>query len=116
MFAHEVLETKNTKEQLPPGIYEGTCSLYTDAKTKIHCLLMEYGIKASDTVTVAEIIITNEQEEHFFRDFMKMPDDSWRDSYGRRADTLVELLPQEIMSFNLVERFPLEEQMVGDRG
>lgn len=116
MFVHEVLETKNTKEQLPPGIYQGTCSLYTDSKTKINCLLMEYGIKAFDTVTVAEILITNEQDEHFFRDFMQMPDDSWRDSHGRRADTLAELLPPEILSFKLVERFPLEEQIVGEIG
>lgn len=114
MFVHEVLETKNTKQQLQSGTYEGTCSLYVDLETKINCLLMEYGIKASDIVSAAEIIITNAQGEHFFRDFMKMPDDSWRDSYGKRADTLAELLPPEIMSFHLVERFPLEEQIVGD--
>lgn len=112
MFIHEVAETKNKKNQLKAGIYQGNCTLYSEQETQTKLFLFEYGLKAKDDITVAEVLIADENGDLFFRDFMQLPDDSWRDSYGKKADTLGELLPAEVLHFELIERIDIEDKII----
>lgn len=112
MFIHEVVETKNTKNQLKAGTYKGICTLYSDPDTQTKLFLFEYGLKEKDDITVAEVLIADEKGDLFFRDFMQLPDDLWRDSYGKKADTLGELLPAEVLHFVLIERIEIEDQII----
>lgn len=112
MFIHEVVETKNTKNQLKAGTYKGICTLYSEPDTQTKLFLFEYGLKEKDDITAAEVLIADEKGDLFFRDFMQLPDDSWRDSYGKKAYTLGELIPTEILHFALIERIDIEDQII----
>ena len=54
--------------------------------------------------SACDLVVVLPNGDVLFRDFMLLPDGSWRDSYGGRGESLGDLLPQEIFKFRLVSR------------
>jgi hypothetical protein len=114
MFNYTDFTSLNKLSELPAGEYLGSCSVYLSPQIQAKIIVLEYGLAgAVVVVSVVDLLIVDESGSVFFRDFIRMADLTWRDSYGLRRDSLGELLPPEILSFALFERFPVDSQFVG---
>lgn len=113
MFLPLDFKTQNSKSDLSPGLYECDCLVYQSPHDELKAFIFEYALFGSDFVSACDLLIVDAQESMFFRDFMRMPDRTWRDSYGARADALPALFPPEVLGYKLIQRFALESQKVG---
>lgn len=108
-------ESQNKVTDLRPGFYACTCSTYRSNKDALQAFVFNYALAGSDAVLVCDLLIVDAVDNFYFRDFMLMPDRTWRDSYGARAESLNALLPPEIFDYRLIEQFSLETQNIGER-
>lgn len=113
MFIHLGFESVNGLGDLIPGEYRGVCSVYVNRNDQSMALLSQYWSVAQGTVVAADLqVVDGKTREVSFVDFVVIPDGSWRNSYGRCADTLGAALPQEISKFVHFEEVPLGIQTV----
>lgn len=113
MFLYPGFTSVNSLSDVQPGKYCGICSVYVDRKSAAKALLSQYWLPTESSTSVAELqLIDADGQGIYFLDFMKMPDGSWRDSYGLRADFMEKLLPEFLATFTFFEQVPTGTQMV----
>lgn len=117
MFLYPEHVSVNSLADVAPGEYHGVCSVYVDRKTGAKALLSEYWNTSENATSIAELQMVSANEGALgsairFIDFVRMPDGSWRDSYGLRADSLGKLIPGEIASYSLFEQVQTGTQIV----
>jgi hypothetical protein len=105
MFLYPGFESLNSHRDVPPGDYAGVLSVYVDRKSAAKALLSQYTLHSAVLPSIAELqMIDADGQTIRFLDFVLMPDRSWRDSYGLRADHLGRLLPVELASYTFFEQ------------
>ena len=114
MFLYPEFTSANSLATVRPGQYLGLCSVYIDRKSEAKALLHQYWLSTETKTSIAELQIIDPNGETIrFLDFLQMPDSSWRDSHGLRADSLEKLIPEYLASFTFFEQFPIGTQIVG---
>jgi hypothetical protein len=114
MFLYPGFESRNAKADVPPGLYHGVCTVYVDRKTGAMALLSEYTLERASAPGIAELqLVDRDGQAVRFLDFIRMPDRSWRDSYGLRAQSLGGLLPGFIARYRFFESVETGAQAVG---
>lgn len=115
MFMNTSPEGVNQKSDLAVGVYRATATVYLSPDRTHKAVLAEFGLEAEGHITFAELLIHAPEGGLFYRNFLKLPDGLWRDSFGEKRPNLGELLPAEILSFREVEQMALPSQVVGGR-
>ena len=114
MFLPFSISSFNSGDQLEIGKYEAMVSVYVDYKKRRKMVYSEF-IKDGETMPSAiDLAVIEDNGEIFMRDFLKLPDRSWRDSSGKRSDNITELLPSEIFDFPLVSRESAGFHFIGE--
>lgn len=113
MFLPVNFDSMNKVADLSPGLYACTCRAYQSHTDALKALVFKYSINPNKSALACDLMIIDALENVYFRDFMLMPDRTWRDSYGARGESLEALLPSEIFKYQLVEQYELEAQKVG---
>lgn len=104
MFLYPGFESLNASCDVPPGAYRGVCAVYVDRKTGALALLSEYTLEGASAPGVAELQMVDAARRTVrFLDFVHLPDGSWRDSHGLRADSLGRLLPGFLAPYRWLE-------------
>ena len=114
MFLPIEFDSQNKVSDLVPGVYACTCFTYVSTTDALKSMLFKYTKEPGVAVVACDLLIIDAVGKSYFRDFMLMPDDTWRDSYGGRGPSLESLLPPEICKQELFEQYVLESQRVGD--
>ena len=114
MFLPIDFESQNKISDLSPGVYSCICFAYTSPTDDVKSMVFKYFFEPGKTCVACDLLIIDAIGNTYFRDFMLMPDDTWRDSYGGRGPSLESLLPPEIYKQKLFEQYVLESQRVGD--
>jgi hypothetical protein len=114
MFLNESPIGLNQKASLPPGLYRGTATVYASSETVASAVLAEFGPATGSEVTAVELLIHGLDGGLYYRNYLKLPDGMWRDSFGEKQFSLGELLPAEILEFKVLEAIELPVQTVGD--
>lgn len=107
------LKTENELLGVDGGLYELIESDYWDDGCNTLAKTIELQREGTGNTVACDLIVRLSNGDVLFRDFMKMPDGSWRDSYGRIADMLFDLLPIEIADFTLSRRSTRTIKLVG---
>lgn len=113
MFVNENPIGVNQKSTLPPGIYRGMATVYAPTALAASAVMAEFGPAASNEVTVVELLIHGPDGGIYYRNFQKLQDGMWRDSFGEKSLSLGEMLPAEILDFKIVEKVELPLQTIG---
>jgi hypothetical protein len=74
----------------------------------------EYTRTGAADAEASDVLFIGEDGAVRMCDFIRMPDRSWRDSFGARSDSLLALLPSEMADYRLVEERSLPSQILGD--
>ncbi len=112
MFMNQEPEGQNQKGVMRPGEYRGMSKVYTSSMDGTSVVLVEWGLRTEDEVTAAELLVHVPDGSLYYRNFLKMPDGMWRDSFGEKRLSLGELLPAEILTFKLLESMEMPLQIV----
>jgi hypothetical protein len=104
MFMTVDFEGGNCASHIPDGPYRGLCTFSKAPGEDFNVAFVEYTLEGRDQPTVVDLLLIDPRGDRFFRDFIRMPDRSWRDSYGARNDELNALLPPEILQFEVLEQ------------
>lgn len=110
MFFPFEFDSVNRLEDLADGTYQAVCSVYRrsgDARTLV---LSEYRLRGESGPAACDLVVL-EGPDVYLRDFLRMPDRTWRDSYGRRGTNLADLLPDEMSAYSLITR-----EIIGEAG
>lgn len=109
MFTHKSVSSANQAHDLQSGIYLGKAVVYRLEDGAGEFVLTEFSRSGSKIVTFAELLIRAEgQDGIFYADFLKQPDGLWRDSNGKKAHSLAELLPPATLSAVQIEEISLD--------
>ena len=114
MFLPIEFGSQNKESDLVPGIYTCTCFTYVSTIDALKSMVFKYTRVPNAAVVACDLLIIDALGDCYFRDFMLMPDETWRDSYGGRGLSLASLLPPEIYKQELFEQYVLESLKVGD--
>jgi hypothetical protein len=114
MFLPIEIQSINRREQLKAGNYAALCNTYVAPDGTATMIQFEYKLPDEELVAACDIVLVGPHGAVRACDFMRMPDRSWRDSFGGRADLLLDLLPREVANFRLVEQAKLGVQTVGE--
>jgi hypothetical protein len=112
MFINKEPEGLNQKVVLRPGEYRGVSKVYAPESGDASVVLVEWGMSTEDEITAAELLINAPDGGLYYRNFIKMPDGLWRDSFGEMRLSLGELLPAEILTFKLLQSMEMPLQTV----
>ena len=113
MFLYSGFTSVNSLRDIRPGEYCGFCSAYVDRKSLAKALLSEYRLPTESSPCIAELqMIDPDGKTIRFLDFIQMSDGSWRDSYGLRADSFENLVPDFLATFAFFEQVPMGTQLV----
>ena len=104
MFLHPEFMGMNQPQDLPDGRYAGVCSFSKARDFDFNAAFVEYTLDGEELPRVVDLLLIDQAGERYFRDFVRLKDRSWRDSYGGRSDDLDDLLPPEILDFLVLER------------
>jgi hypothetical protein len=113
MFFPIKLATVNGIGDLQTGDYIPVCSTYENHEIARRVLFFEYSLVGDTSPSACDLVIIEPKGEVLMRDFVRLPDRSWRDSNGQRSDNLAEMLPSEIFEYKLVTRITMDAQPVG---
>ncbi len=109
MFTHKSASSANQAGDLAPGIYLGRAVVYRLDNGAGQFVLTEFCRSGSKVVTFAELLIRTEGEGGiYYADFLKQADGLWRDSNGKKAHSLAELLPPATLSAVQIEEVDLD--------
>src|SRR4029453_11347981 len=98
MFIPVAFHSVNLPSSLAPGRYGVTCACYGRADETSIALLFQYALKdQTPQAAAADLLMMECGGTLRARDFLWMPDRSWRDSDGIRANRLEALLPAELL-------------------
>ena len=112
MFVPVAFDSVNAESDLPAGVYSTACGVYRSPDGKSQITLFEYSLQGVDSVVAADLLVLDAAGAIRACDFVWLPDRSWRDSAGLKANHLAELLPQELLSYALVRSEALGELTV----
>ena len=102
----------NSRADLAPGTYNATVSGYAEPNAKSRITVFEYTLAGANAVSAVDLVVIDAAGDVRACDFVWLPDRSWRDSAGVKGNHLAELLPPELMSYRLVRREQLSDQVV----
>jgi hypothetical protein len=106
----------NRLSDFPRGRYTVVESIYDSARFPDHqAILSELVPAGGNAVIGADLQLLLDDGTVLFRDFQRLPDGGWRDSYGAKAGSLDGLLPPELSDFTLRQRhgMPVEHDGMG---
>ena len=112
MFVPVAFDSVNSDADMPPGVYDVVCRAYEAVDSQAQMVVFEYSPKGVDSVIAADLMVLDDAGNIRACDFVWLPDRSWRDSSGLKANHLAELLPPELLGCRLVRTESLGEQTV----
>jgi hypothetical protein len=112
MFLPISIQSVNRASELPAGEYAATCAIYASMDTSSTVMKFEYTRAGSAYASACDILLIDGSGTARMCDFLRMPDRSWRDSFGARSDSLLDLLPAEISDYQFVEEKQLAARIV----
>jgi hypothetical protein len=98
MFYKQVDGGVNSLSDLPQGSYKCVASEYYNHSAEVSVTMLEYALVTSDVVTAVDLIITTRDKVSYLTDFIRLPDYSWRDSFGNVGNELSDVFPPELLS------------------
>lgn len=111
MFIPVPFNSVNSHADLEAGAYRASCSLYASAATRMQVLLFDYS--RVDTPPRApcayEVMVINPDGLVRARDFVWLPDRTWRDSDGLKANNVLSLMPVELSRLTFVRSQRLDD-------
>ena len=113
MFIPVPFRSVNSPSDLHPGRYRTTCAHYARASSDLKVWLFKYTAPESDEPLAVDLLLMDGEGALRARDFIWMPDRSWRDSDGGRANRLEALLPAELLGLQERRCVALEDVEVG---
>lgn len=96
--------SQNSLSSVADGAYGLVDSEYQSLDGRTSATLKEVVVCGSEHAIACDLIVVMPNGDVLFRDFLRMPDNGWRDSYGRRAEELASLLPPELSDMRLCAR------------
>ena len=114
MFLPIEIQSVNRQEQLEHGEYHTSCRTYASEDGACTMLQFEYKRTEDELAGACEIVFVEPYGRISACDFLRMPDRSWRDNFGARADSLLTLLPREVAGYQLLAESELGVQTVGN--
>jgi hypothetical protein len=109
MFLPFQFQSVNHPGHLRAGNYHASCRTYASRDRTTTMVVFEYRLPEADAVSACDMIFISSRGDVRACDFLRMSDRSWRDSFGARAASLLDLLPQDVAQFEL-----LDEARLGD--
>ncbi|MCX4151008.1 MULTISPECIES: hypothetical protein [Paraburkholderia] len=103
MFLPIDIESVNAPDQLPPGEYDATCLVWSSPNGHDRMMEFRYTRVGKEHHQACDLLFIDSAGNVRLCDFIRMPDDAWRDSFGARADQLVSLLPDDVSTYRLVD-------------
>ena len=108
MFTYKSALSANQDGDLEPGLFVGCAVVYRLEDGAGEFVLTEFSRLGTNIVIFVELLVRAEgQEGIFYADFLKRSDGLWRDSNGKKAHSLAELLPPATLSAVQVEQISL---------
>ena len=114
MFLPISLHSVNSPSDLAPGQYSVECHYYGPDETGLRAMFVDYIPAVGEVATACDLLVVEANGAVRARDFVLLPDRSWRDSDGTKANRLVALLPQEIADLPYARREQHEPIQVGE--
>ncbi|WP_155713076.1 hypothetical protein [Burkholderia stagnalis] len=102
----------NHRRLLKSGRYDTRCLTFMSADATRSVLQFEYRRVGDELISAVDVLLVEADGGTRMADFLRMPDRSWRDNFGARADSLLTLLPLEIAEYELVEEVELGAQIM----
>lgn len=115
MFLPIEIQSVNQPGQLLAGEYRANCAVYSSPNSKTVVMHYEYTRVGATVADACDLLFVEESGATRMCDFIRMPDRSWRDSFGARSDSLLDLLPDEFAEYRLVDERDVGSHFVGDR-
>lgn len=108
MFIPYTFASVNQPAQLRRGIYRADVTLYAGAPTEPRASLIAYTHESDHEPCAVDLVVMEADGSVRVRDFLWLPDRSWRDSAGTAGNNLAELLPTELQALQHVggDRWP----------
>jgi hypothetical protein len=103
MFLPIEIQSVNDPKQLPPGEYDATCLIWSSPNGQDRMMEFRYTRIGKEYHQACDLLFIDASGNMRLCDFVRMPDDAWRDSFGARADQLISLLPDEVSTYRLVD-------------
>jgi hypothetical protein len=114
VFIPVAFHSVNSSADLKPGRYSVACSSYGRIESGFIAVLFHFSPAGGGQAVVVDLLLMEGDGTLRARDFLWLPDRSWRDSDGLRADRLDALLPVELLSLQLSRKAALGEIQVGE--
>ncbi|MPV65641.1 hypothetical protein [Burkholderia sp. BE17] len=102
----------NHRRLLKSGRYDARCLTFVSTDATRSVLQFEYRRVGDELISAVDVLFVDADGGTRMADFLRMPDRSWRDNFGARADSLLALLPPEIAEYELVDEVELGAQIV----
>ena len=102
MFLPIEMQSVNHAGELLPGDYVASRRTYASRDWATTMFQFEYRMRDAVLVAACDIVFIESSGVVRACDFLRMPDRSWRDSFGARSDSLLTLLPRDVAEFELV--------------
>jgi hypothetical protein len=103
MFLPISIQSVNDPDQLPRGEYDATCLVWSSPDGGERLMEYRYTPVGQERPKACDLLFIDASGNMRFCDFLRMPDDAWRDSFGARADQLTSLLPDAVSTYRLVD-------------
>ena len=113
MFIPVPFDSVNQAFVPSPGTYAASCSMYAGDATLPELFVFEYIPQGATAPTVYDLLIVEPTGAVRARDYVFMPDRSWRDSAGAKSDDLSALFPAGLFDLRRVRRDPLPPNTIG---
>jgi hypothetical protein len=113
MFIPVVFHSVNSPSDLEPGRYEVICHWYGIAGERAGAGVFYYRLAGAAQPAAVDLLVVEANGTLRARDFRWMPDRSWRDSDGIRANRLDALLPAELLRLQILREQALDSIEVG---
>jgi hypothetical protein len=91
MFLPISIQSVNDPDQLPRGEYDATCLVWSSPDGEERLMEYRYTPIGQEHPKACDLLLIDASENMRLCDFLRMPDDAWRDSFGARADQLTSL-------------------------
>ena len=109
MFTSQKISSINKTTELPDGLYLPESSIFVDSvASTTYAMFTLYRFVGTDKDMACDLVFVLSDGALLARDFLRLSDGSWRDSYGLTAAFLPDLLPPELFTFTEVETNFLE--------
>jgi len=114
MFFPFPLKSCNQVDHLSPGTYEATAFVYFDQDAQKKVIFSEYKRETDEEPSACDLVVIEKDGVVLMRDFLKMDDYMWRDSFGQRAINLISLIPDGLLTLPFMYKETVGTQFVGE--